>query len=401
MNERIVLGLGGTVDYEIDWDDTVVQALVDDYGIRRDELTRTAEIASERDLVVTILAFLADGAGGERFASSSRIVEEFARRFPFRITLGGTGIRAGYALAVHGLVATQHLVSIDDDVRRLLPAGNDAVSSAVQDSTDPHLIVQFPRGATVRLGTDVLEAPHPNRVIVSNDPPNRELRIAEALGEVLRDAQVLLISGFNSIQDTAVLDERLRTLNRHLEALPLDAVVIYEDAGFHLPALQQQARAALLGRLDVVSMNEDELQALLGRPLDLLDPQAVVSALSVASSALGTPEREGPVLVVHTRHWSAAVGTGAERYRGALAGGVRMASTRYLLGDAITVEDYDRVSRLPVQPGGERVCALVEAGLDACCLPALVLETDRPTTIGLGDSFAGGFVSALVRGAGA
>ena len=26
MNERIVLGLGGTVDYEIDWDDAVVQA---------------------------------------------------------------------------------------------------------------------------------------------------------------------------------------------------------------------------------------------------------------------------------------------------------------------------------------------------------------------------------------
>ncbi|MCM6763145.1 hypothetical protein NB037_12025 [Rathayibacter sp. ZW T2_19] len=34
-------------------------------------------------------------------------------------------------------------------------------------------------------------------------------------------------------------------------------------------------------------------------------------------------------------------------------------------------------------------------------LPAPTLETDRPTTIGLGDSFAGGFVSALVRGAAA
>ena len=172
-------------------------------------------------------------------------------------------------------------------------------------------------------------------------------------------------------------------------------------AGFHLPALQQRARAALLRRVDVVSVNEDELQALLERPLDLLDPEAVVSALSVASSALGSPDREGPVLVVRTRHSSAAVGTGAERYRCVLAGGVRMASTPYLLGDAITVEDYDRVSRLPVQPGGERVCALVEARLDACCLLALVLETDRPTTIGLGDSFAGGFVSALVRGAAA
>ncbi|WP_146088011.1 carbohydrate kinase family protein [Rathayibacter sp. AY1B5] len=40
----------------------------------------------------------------------------------------------------------------------------------------------------------------------------------------------------------------------------------------------------------------------------------------------------------------------------------------------------------------------MESTLEACCVPGLVLETDRPTTIGLGDTFAGGFVSALARG---
>ncbi|QHC63533.1 hypothetical protein GSU69_13170 [Rathayibacter festucae] len=392
MNERIVLGLGGTVDYEIDWDDDVVQALAEEYGIRADELTRTAPVTTERELVVALLAFLADGAGGERFASSSRIVEEFAQRFPRRITLGGTGVRAGYALAVHGLAAVQHLVSIDDHVRRLLPAGTEYVSSATADSTDPHLIVQFPRGARVRLGDRVLVAPHPNRVIFANDPPNRELLLAEGLGGVLADAGVFLVSGFNSIQDGAVLTDRLETLQRHLAALPASADVIYEDAGFHLPALQDRARSALLGCVDVVSMNEDELQALLGHRLDLLDPDAVVEALGAASALL-----PGPVLVVHTRHWSAAVGAEAERYRAALLGGVTMASTRYLLGDGITAADYDRVAQLPAQPGGVAVCAAVAARLQAVCTPGLVLETDRPTTIGLGDTFAGGFVSALVR----
>ncbi|QHC59446.1 ADP-dependent glucokinase/phosphofructokinase [Rathayibacter sp. VKM Ac-2760] len=392
MNERIVLGLGGTVDYEIDWDDDVVQALAEEYGIRADELTRTAPVTTERDLVVALLAFLADGAGGERFASSSRIVEEFAQRFPRRITLGGTGVRAGYALAVHGLAAVQHLVSIDDHVRRLLPAGTEYVSSATADSTDPHLIVQFPRGARVRLGDRLLVAPHPNRVIFANDPPNRELLLAEELGGVLADAGVFLVSGFNSIQDEAVLADRLETLKRHLAALPADADVIYEDAGFHLPVLQDRARAALLGCVDVVSMNEDELQALLGHRLDLLAPDAVVEALSAAATLL-----PGPVLVVHTRHWSAAVGAEAERFRAALLGGVTMASTRYLLGDGITAADYDRVAQLPAQTGGVAVCAAVAARLPAVCTPGLVLETDHPTTIGLGDTFAGGFVSALVR----
>ncbi|PPF33902.1 hypothetical protein C5C10_10000 [Rathayibacter sp. AY1A3] len=392
MNARIVLGLGGTVDYEIDWDDAVVQALVDDYRIAPDELTTTAPVDTERDLVVALLAFLAVGAGGERFASSSCVVEEFAQRFPRRITLGGTGVRAGYALAVHGLVATQHLVSIDDHVRRLLPVGNDYVLSATADSTDPHLIVQFPRGARVRVGDAELVAPHPNRVIVSNDPPNRELLLAEELGTVLADARIVLVSGFNSIQDEAVLDDRLATLRRHLDALPRGAVVIYEDAGFHLPELQARARAALLDRVDVLSMNEDELQAMLGRPIDLLDTVAVVTALRDAAAQL-----PGPVLIVHTRHWSAAVGGRAHRYRGALRGAVTMASARYLLGDGFTAADYDRVGGLPPQPGSQAVCAAVESTLEACCVPGLVLETDRPTTIGLGDTFAGGFVSALAR----
>ncbi|PPI25560.1 hypothetical protein C5D34_15015 [Rathayibacter sp. AY1B1] len=71
---------------------------------------------------------------------------------------------------------------------------------------------------------------------------------------------------------------------------------------------------------------------------------------------------------------------------------------RYLLGDGFTAADYDRVGGLPPQPGSEAVCAAVESTLEACCVPGLVLETDRPTTIGLGDTFAGGFVPALARG---
>ncbi|QHC70844.1 hypothetical protein [Rathayibacter sp. VKM Ac-2801] len=71
---------------------------------------------------------------------------------------------------------------------------------------------------------------------------------------------------------------------------------------------------------------------------------------------------------------------------------------RYLLGDGFTAADYDGVAALPPQPGSEAVCGAVESALEACCVPGLVLETDRPTTIGLGDTFAGGFVSALARG---
>jgi hypothetical protein len=66
VSGKLVLGLGGTVDYEIAWDSGVLEGLVVEYGIRAAELTTTIAIESERDLVVALLGFVKDGAGGER-----------------------------------------------------------------------------------------------------------------------------------------------------------------------------------------------------------------------------------------------------------------------------------------------------------------------------------------------
>jgi hypothetical protein len=94
------------------------------------------------------------------------------------VTLGGTGVRAGIALANLGIPSTQHLVSIDDNVRRLMPPIIDWVCSAAADTLDPHLIVQYPAGAVVALADGEVVAPSANRVIVANDRPNREMAIA-------------------------------------------------------------------------------------------------------------------------------------------------------------------------------------------------------------------------------
>ncbi|WP_245862488.1 ADP-dependent glucokinase/phosphofructokinase [Sanguibacter antarcticus] len=89
MNDSLVLGLGGTVDYEIVWDSAVLEGLVREYDIRAAELSTAVAVSTERDLVVTLLAFVRDGVGGERFVVSSEIVETFAARFTRAITLGG------------------------------------------------------------------------------------------------------------------------------------------------------------------------------------------------------------------------------------------------------------------------------------------------------------------------
>ena len=393
----IVLGLGGTVDFEIEWDAAVLQQLILEHSIREHELlttppSATVAIDSERALVLTILAFLATGSGGERFVESSAVVEAFAARFTTAVTLGGTGVRAGIALDSLGVASVQHLVSIDDNVRRLLPASTRYVSSATRDTLDPHVIVQYPAGTRLRVGDRELVTPHANRLIFANDPPNREMALSADLPAALADADVFLISGFNTMTDADLLAARLDDLVRAMATLPAEAVVYFEDAGYYQRDLARLPRERLLSRIDAYGMNEDELQEYLGRPLDLLNPTEVADALRAAHTLI-----PAPALVVHTKYWAIAVGPEAERHRASLESAVRMAATRYRLGDGHTAEDFEATALVPRHAAGALVVRHVEDALPAAGVPAHVIETETPTTIGLGDTFVGGFLAPIAR----
>lgn len=389
---RAVLGLGGTVDYEVVWEAAVLERLVQGYRILPTELDHAGPIASERDLVVSILSFLRAGAGGERFVASSDIIEQFASRLDTRVTLGGTCVRAAIAMSAVGVPSTVHLVSMNDATRRLLPGDVDWICSAEEDTTDPHLIVQYPRGGRVRSGDVDVVAPHPNRLIYANDPPHRELVLSDQLGATLADAGIFLVSSLNVIQERAVLDARLASLQRSMRHLPGDALVVFEDAGYHMAAFSRVVRDALAPIVDVYGCNEDELQAHLDRTVDLLDPDDVAAAVEEFAAIV-----QVPALVVHTRHWALAHGPEAGRYALALAGGTTMAATRYRCGDGFGARDYHRTASLPVQPAGAALARGLHnlLGSAVVCVPAHDIATADPTTIGLGDTFVGGFVAAL------
>lgn len=389
-NRQLVLGLGGTVDFELRWDDTVIERLAHEHRVRRHELTFTAPITDERSLLLTILAFVAAGTGAERFVASSEIVERFASHFAYDVTLGGTGVRAGLVLDSLGIPSVQHLVSIDDNVRRLLPASITVLSSAEHDTLDPHLIVQYPVGARVRLLDGDLVSPAANRLIFANDPPNREMLLADGLPDALAAASAFLISGFNTMQDHDLLEQRLDTLLAAIVRLPDDALVYYEDAGFYTRAFAETVRRRLLRHIDVYSLNEDELQEYVGRRIDLLDATDVMRALGEVRALIPVP-----ALVVHTGQWALAVGADAAHHREALESAVRVAATRYRIGDGFTAAEADATAGMPRHRGGSALVAAVEAALpDAVGVPAYALDVARPTTIGLGDSFVGGFLAA-------
>jgi ADP-dependent phosphofructokinase/glucokinase len=351
-------------------------------------------VTDERSLIISVLAHMKHGAGGEHFATSSETLRRFASRFPTRISLGGTSVRAALAMSRLGVPCTLHLVSLNDHVRRLLPPSCDYISSARDDSLYPHLVVQYDQGTRIQVGDIDMQTPFPNRLIYVNDPANASLALSEQLGSQLRDAGIFLISGFNTMRDQQLLDERLSTLRRHMQQLPPGALVYYEDAAFHLPAFGGRVRNAMLDLIDVYGMNEDELQADVGHTINLLSVKEVEHALDSLKTLI-----PAPTLVVHTKYWSLALGEAAGEYADALRDGIVIASTRYSYGDDYTDEQYELTRGLPVRPAALSFATALEERMGAVvrCVPGFTLEVSQPTTVGLGDSFVGGLLASLVR----
>ncbi|MEU4157691.1 ADP-dependent glucokinase/phosphofructokinase [Actinoplanes sp. NPDC026670] len=391
---RVVLGLGGCVDYELKLTADGLERLVTEHRITAAELSATAVVTSERDLVVSILGYVARGGGGEHFVTTATALESFAARFPHRATLGGTSVRAGILMSRLGVPSTLHLVSVNDTVRQLLPAGVEYISSGAEDTRHPHLIVQYDRGLRVRAGDVDVTAPLPNRLIYVNDPANSAMLLTPELGPALSRAGVFLISGFNAMRDEEQLDNRLAGLRTHMRRLPPDAVTYFEDAAYHEPAFSRRVRDALLPVVDVYGLNEDEMQSYLGRPVDLLSAGDVAAALGTLAGLI-----PAPALVLHTRYWALAFGDDSGNWTDALDTGTVMAAARYCHGDDVTDTDVERLRRSPRRPESIAFARDLHERLGdrVRCVPGFELEVRDPTTVGLGDTFVGGFLTALAR----
>lgn len=393
MKAKIALGFGNNVDYEIVWNAEVIEDLVRQYNIRRAELNLNYPITCERDLVISILSFLEVGCGGERFVSSSDIVEQFSQRFAKKITLGGTSVRAAIAMRKLGFTSALHLVTINDDVRRLIPQDSLYVCSSARDSSYPHLIVQFNKGAFIKAGDIALRAAQANRLIYHSDHDNITMKLNEDFADLMTEAQVLLVSGFNAMQSEALLVDRLVVLLRMMRKLPKDAVVFCEDAAYYQPRFSQIVYHTLASRLTILSMNEDELQDHLDTKVNLLDASQVKEALVKIQRHFPVP-----IIVVHTKNWALAYGEGAPKLSRALKAAVTLATTRFCHGDDFTIENYKTVETLlPEKTSAIFADALNDMlGSKVYCVPVPHVEPAVATTVGLGDAFVGGFLPALL-----
>lgn len=394
----VVLGFGAALDCEIRWDAAVVGDLATAYDIAPEELVGQVPIRSERDLVVSVLGYLARSAGGERRVDEPTVIEEFSARFDRRASIGGTCVRAAAAMLRLGHRSTVHLAFESDQVRGLLPPGTQTLAPDVDLPSYPHLIVQYPAGARVVTDRLDLVTTRANRLIYVNDPANEQIELSPDLASAVAGSDVFLVSGFNAMRDLDALRARLDVVESAVQArraLGTEGVVMYEDAGFHEPRFADVVRLRMAALVDVYSLSDEELLEASGGSgsLDLLDADAVLAAVSALAVRL-----EVPVVVVHSRHWALAFGARASRYRDALASGTALATARYAHGELVTDEDVATVVGTVAAPEVvgfvERLHELAQERVAVVAVPTL--DVPSPTTVGLGDTFVGGFLAACV-----
>ena len=133
------------------------------------------------------------------------------------------------------------------------------------------------------------------------------------------------------------------------------------------------------------------MQSYLGYGVNLLSVTEVARALTLLQALI-----PAPTLVVHTKYWAAALGERAGEYAGPLNTAIVIASTRYSYGDEYTDQHVDLIRSRPRRPEALEFAAALEGrmGRVVRCLPGFNLDVAEPTTVGLGDTFVGGFLAA-------
>ena len=389
----ILLGLGDNVDYEVIWDENLLQGRVSALGITRADLAQ-ADIVDQRSLLASLCQFMATGQGGERQVASS-LVDSFLDGFRWSTTIGGTAPRAAIAMAKVGVGGTLHLTTMNDTVRALLPASYDYVCSNQDDHVYPHLIMQYPPGASIRLADGYrIETRVANRLIYVNDPDAETMGIAPAFPAMVARARLILLSGLNVMSPGPLLSRRLGSINQALDGAAPDAVTVLEEAGYHEAETGRLVRARLSHRMTVHSMNSEEFTEMAGRKALPGDPAQLAGDVRAVHAGLGARN-----IVVHSPGWALAYGPDAPSLLPALDLGMRLATLRYAVGDGWVAEGLATLDHTPRSEDGVRLAAWARSHLGSGLAVAAGwdVSVSSPTTIGLGDTFVAGLMAGLAK----
>lgn len=397
MGEKIALGFHACVDYELDWDLSVIEELIRRFDVRRSEIRSDIALDSERALLIVCLAYMMEGTGGEIVPETPGICTDFADHFNYRITIGGTAMRAATAIRKIGYESVIQTTCFNRYIKELVMPGIHYFPSVGLDHTNayPHVILSYQANVHVRANDIDFVTPRENRVMFSRDIDSMNMVISQDFAPMLGSAKVFLLSCFSEVLDFKIMEERMGEVRELLRALSEDALVVMEDGCYIVKEHRCYAHEQLRGVVDILSMNEDELQEYMGRRIDILNPDEVLEAVEYAYEKSGIP-----TVIVHSAMWALACGERANMLERALRGGVALASTRFCCGDTFGVSEYEKIRKLPEKEISAEFCRQItgKSKLPMCCVPTKDMSfVEHPTVVGLGDYFAGGLLPELAE----
>lgn len=391
--ESIALGFSNTVDYEMIWSSAHIERLIRELSIHKDDIRELNEINSLRDMVTIVLYHFSKGTGCGIAFRDNDILLDFIKGTQGKTMLGGTNVRAADVIDALGGESLLHLVSINPETIERLPASARIIGGDDYHCAYPHLALQFPAGAEIHSGDIDLRCPRPNRVLFTADVACAMMPISEEFLSEAEKSDILVMSSFDLMPDRDIirarLDKILQCMGRWEGVKP---TVYYEHGGFANKSSEKTVIDALAPVSDIFSMNEDELSGLYGGEITLLDADSVAKAFTAVRKRLNSR-----TLIVHSRYWVIAQGNVTEQIEKAIQSGIDVSATRYRCG-CVTPELLAETQRMPKQQKAFPFAGQIEKTLHECrCFPTYELSSDNATTVGLGDSFVGGFVYAFSR----
>lgn len=397
MGEKIALGFHACVDYELDWDLSVIEGMIREFDVRRSEIQSDIVIDSERALLIVCLAHMMEGTGGEIIPERPEICTDFADHFHYRITIGGTAMRAATAIRKIGYESVIQTNCFNKYIKELVMPGIHYFPSVGMDHTNayPHVILSYQGNVRIQANDIDFVTPRENRVMFSRDIDSLNMLISQDFAPMIRDAKVFLLSCFSEVLDFGIMEKRMEETRELLRALPEDALVVMEDGCYIVKEHRYYVHEKLRETADILSMNEDELQEYMGRRINISDPNEVLEAVQYAYGKSGIP-----TLIVHSAMWALAYGERADMLESALRGGIALASARFCYGDVFGVSEYEKVRDLPERETSKEFSRQIieKAPFPMCCIPTKDMGfVENPTVVGLGDYFAGGLLPELAK----
>lgn len=360
--------------------------------------------------------YLIRGLGGNFDITDIEVCNYLKEMFAAEFSLGGTSAQGAAAIGTIGLPVNIHMTDACEEVCRMMNhkgtktiKGNESLPIMEGVSGEEpiyHFILQFKKDDKLQVLGQEIQIPFSNRLILFFDTVHKEVPISQdflSYWETTEENPTsYLISGFDAIIDTNIMEKRLQELEPHLKRMKErcpETVFYFEGAFYMNPKVKEMATKVFCNYADILGMNEEELQEQVERMGKHIDNSILDEILYGLDMILSKYQVKG--IVLHTKDYSMYYGDelkGIDIELGLTMGNV-MSATRARIGKYGNLEECKETLQLPLSRIGlqfAEAAKQIRVEKMVKIVPSRYMEYPK-YTIGLGDTFVSGVHTCFIQ----